>query len=90
MKQRWAAEQAAKKMLDSVSDGNEGIAGDLMTTRETADFIRSNENTLAFWRHCGKGPRWAKLGRRIVYRRSDVLAWLDEQFTESSGQAHSA
>lgn len=39
--------------------------------------------TLAYWRHTGVGPRWAKLGRRIVYRESDVLAYLDEQFAKT-------
>jgi predicted DNA-binding transcriptional regulator AlpA len=38
--------------------------------------------TLRFWRAEGKGqgPRSAKLGRRVVYRRSDVEAWVDAQF----------
>ena len=36
--------------------------------------------TLRFWRHEGRGPHSAKLGRRVVYRLSDVEAWIDEQF----------
>ncbi len=38
------------------------------------------EATLRFWRHEGTGPQSAKLGRRVVYRESDVLAWIDAQF----------
>lgn len=41
-----------------------------------------NLNTLAYWRHIGTGPRWGKLGRRVVYTRSSVLAWIEEQFNE--------
>lgn len=36
--------------------------------------------TLAYWRMVGTGPRWAKLGRRVVYRRGDLEAWIDQQF----------
>lgn len=36
--------------------------------------------TLRYWRHLGTGPKSAKLGRAIVYREEDVIAWVDEQF----------
>lgn len=32
--------------------------------------------TLARWRHEGKGPAYCK-GARILYRGADVLAWLE-------------
>lgn len=57
---------------------------DLMNPRETAEEIKSTESTLAYWRHIGKGPRYAKVGRRVVYRRVDVLAWLEAQFAKGS------
>lgn len=47
---------------------------------EVAQWVRQNQRTLRYWRAQGIGPKWAKLGRRIVYRRSDVQAWIDEQF----------
>lgn len=59
------------------------MAEKLITPKELADLVRSNENTLAYWRHMGTGPRWAKLGRRIVYRESDVQSWIDDQFAAS-------
>lgn len=37
-------------------------------------------NTLRFWRHQKSGPKSAKLGRRVVYREADVIAWIDAQF----------
>ena len=33
-----------------------------------------------FWRHEGSGPKSAKLGRIVVYREADVVAWIDAQF----------
>lgn len=56
---------------------------ELFTAEEAAEKIRSNAATLAYWRHIGKGPKWGKIGRRVVYRRSDVEAWIDEQFQSS-------
>lgn len=35
--------------------------------------------TLARWRHESKGPPYSKSGSRVIYRGSDVLAWLDAQ-----------
>lgn len=35
--------------------------------------------TLKYWRTHGRGPRWYKLGRRVVYDLAAVDAWLDEQ-----------
>lgn len=52
----------------------------LLTLRETAGVLRAPEDTLRYWRHIGTGPRSAKLGRRIVYREADVLAWVEQQF----------
>ncbi|QZH64725.1 helix-turn-helix domain-containing protein [Mycolicibacterium farcinogenes] len=39
-------------------------------------------NTQKDWRAKGsvRGPQSAVIGGKIKYRRSDVLAWLDEQF----------
>ena len=43
-----------------------------------------NVNTLAYWRQIGCGPSWARLGKRIVYRQSDVDAWIEAQFAASA------
>jgi len=38
-------------------------------------------NTLRFWRAQGRGgPQSAKFGRRVVYRASDLDAWIEAQF----------
>jgi DNA-binding transcriptional MerR regulator len=51
----------------------------LLTMDEVAERLRSPISTLRFWRHSGTGPASFKVGRRVVYREADVLAWLDEQ-----------
>lgn len=39
------------------------------------------EATLRYWRYLGdRGPKSFKVGRRVMYRQSDVDAWIDEQY----------
>ena len=45
------------------------------------------QGTLRFWRHQKRGPKSAKLGRRVVYREADVLAWIDAQFEADGNPA---
>lgn len=51
-----------------------------MTTAELAALVRTPVETVRYWRHVGRGPRSFKVGRRVLYRRADVQAWLDEQY----------
>lgn len=53
---------------------------DLMRVPAVAKELDVSPATLAHWRQAGKGPKWAKLGRHVVYRRSDIERWIDEQF----------
>lgn len=52
----------------------------LLTVTEVSELTRLPEATIRWFRHAGKGPRSAKLGRRVVYRESEVLAWIEAQF----------
>lgn len=47
-----------------------------MTTQEVADLVRSPRETVRYWRHVEKGPKWFKVGRRVLYKRTDVEQWL--------------
>ncbi len=53
---------------------------DIMTMPEVAELVRVPLATLRFWRHQGTGPASFKVGRRVVYKRQDVLAWLEAQY----------
>lgn len=50
-----------------------------LITEEVGDLLRTSPETVRYWRHIGKGPRSVKVGRRVLYDRADVLAWIDEQ-----------
>lgn len=45
------------------------------TTKEVAERYRTSEGTVRYWRHAGIGPRGRKVGRRVLYRESELLRW---------------
>lgn len=51
---------------------------EMATRPELAGFASISVATLARWAVEGKGPRVTKLGGAVRYRKSDVLAWLDQ------------
>ena len=57
------------------------VEDQLLTTAEVGLLLRTPDATLRYWRYAGIGPRSFHLGPRGVrYKRSDVLAWLDNQY----------
>lgn len=38
--------------------------------------LLGNREKLAQWRHKGAGPAYYKIGRKVVYRGSDLNDWL--------------
>jgi excisionase family DNA binding protein len=51
----------------------------LLTITEAAELLRAPVATLRYWRHCNAGPRSFRLGRRVLYRRDELNAWIDAQ-----------
>ena len=51
-----------------------------LTTGHTCgsrEYLRTTTAALAQDRYKGTGPRFIKRGRRVLYRWSDILDWLD-------------
>lgn len=60
-------------------------ADQLLTTAEAAEFLNTPIATMRWWRHQGTGPKAFRLGaRKIMYKRSDLFAWLDQRYTTAS------
>ncbi|WP_020111587.1 helix-turn-helix transcriptional regulator [Rhodococcus sp. 114MFTsu3.1] len=49
-----------------------------LTRKEVSARLKVPEKTVAYWGL--KGPKYAKIGRFVRYRLSDVVAWEDAQF----------
>jgi len=56
-----------------------GVLADFMDTDELAADLDVTPLTLVRWRLQKTGPPVTRLGRRILYRRSSVQAWLGAQ-----------
>lgn len=53
----------------------------MLTEQDVMNMTGLARGTLAYWRHAGQGPRSYKLGRRVRYDETDVLAWIAAQKT---------
>jgi len=52
----------------------------LIPRQHVPRYIPVSKQTLARWAHEGRGPRFVKLGRKLVaYRASDLHDWLADQ-----------
>jgi len=60
---------------------------DLLTITEAAALLRAPVATLRYWRHLGTGPRSFRLGRRVLYRRDDLNAWIHSQHDQDGPRA---
>lgn len=57
---------------------------ELMTPEEVARRAKVPLSTVRYWRSQGTGPKFARIGRRIMARTSDVEAWIAAQFEAAS------
>jgi DNA-binding transcriptional MerR regulator len=54
------------------------VVSDFMTARQAAQAIGCHIRTLKYWKAAGYGPDHFYIGKRLFYRRSDVIAWLQQ------------
>jgi excisionase family DNA binding protein len=54
-----------------------------LSRQELADRFGLPVKTLAQWASKGTGPRYARMGRHVRYRLSDVLTWETARLDES-------
>lgn len=56
---------------------------ELMTLTDVCELLGISESTAYYWRQIGKGPKGARIGKNLRYRRAEVNAWLDDQFANA-------
>jgi hypothetical protein len=54
----------------------ENLLTDFLSQDEAAAELKVCGRTLDRWRRLGEGPPITRLGRRVLYRRSSLQAWL--------------
>lgn len=70
---------------DQLSRG--AIRPKVVCSREAARIVGLAESTMAKLRLNGNGPLYCKLGRRVVYRISDLEQWLQSRTTRDTSDA---
>lgn len=58
----------------------------LAVPAEVAEYLHTTTAALAQDRYKGTGPKFIKRGRRVLYRWSDVLEWLDRNTIERTDE----
>lgn len=54
---------------------------DIIDIGQVSELTKIPEATLRYYRYLGdRGPKSFKIGRRVMYRRADVDAWIEEQY----------
>lgn len=60
---------------------------EVLTADEAAAYLQVPVETLRRWRSLGTGPRHAKVGRHVRYRRAALDRWLEEREREAAAGA---
>lgn len=55
------------------------MSSEIIDSLELEELTGTKASTWRYWASIGYGPRSFKLGRRRVWRRADVGAWIAEQ-----------
>jgi predicted DNA-binding transcriptional regulator AlpA len=58
----------------------------LLNQKQVARVLGVSVRTLERHRVAGTGPRWARLGRLVRYRQSDLTAWVDSNLRSSTSE----
>lgn len=64
----------------------EGRDDDILTLSEVSEILKVSVNTLRWWRQIDTGPRFTKLGRRLVTTLGELERWFEERKREGGLQ----
>lgn len=66
------------------------FSSDIATPPQVAEALHTTEAALAQMRYRGTGPDFVKVGRRVLYRWSDVEKWIASSVYVRTDQSHSS
>lgn len=55
-----------------------------LTQKELAERWHLSPRTLEQWRWLGKGPKFLKIGARVLYREEDIAVWEAQQVCQNT------
>jgi hypothetical protein len=64
------------------------VSKELLDDKATADVLDVTTGTLSVWRSTGRyALPFLKVGRKVRYRHSDLLAWLEKRTRKTGATA---
>lgn len=51
----------------------------LLEPKRVSRLLGVEVETLGVWRRRGYGPRWYRIGKKVRYAETDLLAWMSAQ-----------
>lgn len=82
----WRHEETCPVWLEFVME-DATVAADsldrryqLLTVKEAGDQLRKSESQMRWLMHTGKAPKHGKIGGRVMFRQSDIDAYIAEAF----------
>lgn len=57
---------------------------ELLSAEQAAELLGIHRQTLANWRVSGAGPRFIKLGARVLYSPEEITTWLADNTRTST------
>lgn len=61
-----------------------------ISPQEAAKYCGVKFRTLQLWRSEGRGPRYYKRGNRVLYKPSDIDAWIEKSARTSTQEVSHA
>lgn len=61
----------------------------LLNQQEASILTKLSQRTLERLRLTGDGPRYAKLGRRVLYSQADLDAWVTSRLRANTSEVRS-
>ena len=62
-------------------------SGRYVDTKAAADYVGLSPSTLNRMRVTGDGPRYSKVGRRVVYDLRDLDSWIEARKRRFTGES---
>jgi len=71
------------------SNGNSvmSLVPELLTETQVSMIFNISINTLRYWRHCGDGPNYIKMGRLVRYHAAELASYVQRKTCVSKARA---
>lgn len=60
---------------------------ELLTETQVSLIFNVSINTLRYWRHCGDGPNYIKMGRLVRYHAAELESYVQRKTCVSKARA---